>query len=55
MLIDDHEETDKGKIKGQLVLEHISGFCKTFKKIIIISVSLLHSNLLIYKLLYIQK
>ena len=27
------EEVNKGKIKGQLALEHIFGFCKTFKKI----------------------
>ena len=28
-----HEEVNKSKIKGQLALEHIFGFCKTFKKI----------------------
>ena len=35
MLIDNHnnvgQEVNKGKIKGQLPLEHIFGFCKTFK------------------------
>ena len=37
MLIDNHniagQEVKKGKIKGQLPLEHIFGFCKTFKKV----------------------
>ena len=37
MLIDNHNivghEVNKGKIKGQLSLEHIFGFCKSFKKI----------------------
>ena len=34
ILINNHaEEINKGKIKGQLALEHIFGFCKTFKKI----------------------
>ena len=34
MLIDDHTVvTKKGKIKGHLPLEHLFGFCKTFKKI----------------------
>ena len=34
ILINNHaEEKNKGKIKGQLPLEHIFGFCKTFKKI----------------------
>ena len=34
ILISNHaEEVNKGKIKGQLALEHIFGFCKTFKKI----------------------
>ena len=33
-LIDNHAtEANKGKIIGQLPLEHIFGFCKTFKKI----------------------
>ena len=36
MLIDNHniagQEVNKGKIKGQLALENIIGFCKTFKK-----------------------
>ena len=27
------DEVNKGKIKGQLPLEHIFGFCKSFKKI----------------------
>ena len=26
-------EVNKGKVKGQLALEHIFGFCKAFKKI----------------------
>ena len=37
MLIDNHDilgqEVNKGKIKGQLSLENIFGFCKSFKKI----------------------
>ena len=34
MLIYTHTvEADKGKIVGQIPLEHIFGFCKTFKKI----------------------
>ena len=37
MLIDNHnvvgQEVNKGKFKGQLPLEHIFGFCKSFKKI----------------------
>ena len=28
MLINDHEAANKGKLKGQLALEHISGFFK---------------------------
>ena len=37
MLIDNHntpgQEVNKGKIRGQLALENIFGFCKSFKKI----------------------
>ena len=34
MLITNHEEnSNRGKIKGQLPLEHMFGFCKTFKKV----------------------
>ena len=34
MLIANHENgPNRGKIKGQLPLEHIFGFCKTFKKV----------------------
>ena len=34
MLIDNHEaDANRGNIKGQLALEHIFGFCKTFKKV----------------------
>ena len=33
MLIQDHAEANRGKIKGHLRLEHIFGFCKTFTKI----------------------
>ena len=35
MLINIHIEANRGKFKGQLLLEHVFGFCKTFKKIII--------------------
>ena len=30
MLINNHTEANRGKFKGQLPLEHIFGFCKTF-------------------------
>ena len=33
MLINNHIEANRGKIRGQLLLEDIFGFCKTFKKI----------------------
>ena len=33
MLINNHDLANKGKIKGQLPLEHIFGFCKSFEKI----------------------
>ena len=34
MLIANHEnDPNRGKIKGQLPLEHIFGFCRTFKKV----------------------
>ena len=33
MLIDNHTDANKGKIKGYLFLEDIFGFCKTFKKV----------------------
>ena len=33
MLINNHVLANKGKIKGQLPLENIFGFCKSFKKI----------------------
>ena len=33
MLITNHEDANRGKIKGQLPLEHIFGFCKSFKKV----------------------
>ena len=32
MLINNHIEANRGKIRGQLLLEDIFGFCKTFKK-----------------------
>ena len=35
ILINNHaQEANKGKIKGPLLLEHVFGFCKTFKKIL---------------------
>ena len=34
MLINNHDLANKGKIKGQLPLENILGFCKSFKKIL---------------------
>ena len=33
MLIDNHTDANKGRIKGYLYLEDIFGFCKTFKKV----------------------
>ena len=34
MLINNHEQVaNRGEIKGQLALEHIFGFCQTFKKV----------------------
>ena len=33
MLIDNHNDPNKGKIKGSLYLEDSFGFCKTFKKV----------------------
>ena len=33
MLIDNHTDANKGKIKGYFYLEDIFGFCKTFKKV----------------------
>ena len=33
MLIKNHAAANRGKIRGQLLLEDIFGFCKTFKKI----------------------
>ena len=33
MLIDNHTDPNKGKLKGYLCLEDIFGFCKTFKKV----------------------
>ena len=32
MLITNHEDANRGKIRGQLPLEHIFGFCKTLKR-----------------------
>ena len=33
MIINNHADANKGKIKGYLYLEDIFGFCKTFKKV----------------------
>ena len=33
MLLNNHTEANRGKIKGYLYLEDIFGFCKTFKKV----------------------
>ena len=33
MLINNHTDANKGKIKGYLYLEDIFGFCKTFEKV----------------------
>ena len=32
MLFNNHTEANRGKIKGHIPLEHVFGFCKTFKK-----------------------
>ena len=33
ILVNNHTDANKGKYKGELALEHIFGFCTTFKKI----------------------
>ena len=33
MLINNHTDANKGKLKGYLILEDIFGFCKTSKKV----------------------
>ena len=33
MLLNNHTDANRGKIKGYLYLEDIFGFCKTFKKV----------------------
>ena len=33
MLIDNHLDANKGKIKGYLYLEDVFGFCKSLKKV----------------------
>ena len=33
MLINNHTDANKGKIKGNLCLEDIFGYCKSFKKV----------------------
>ena len=33
MLVNDHDEDKRGKIKGQLYSEHKFGLCRSFKKI----------------------
>ena len=33
MLINNHTDANKGKIKGCLYLKNLSGFCKAFKKV----------------------
>ena len=33
MLLNNHTDANKGKIKGYLYLEYIFGFCKTFEKV----------------------
>ena len=33
MLVNNHTDANKGKIKGYLYLEDIFGFCQTFKRV----------------------
>ena len=33
MIIDNHTDANKGKIKGYLYLEDVFGFCKTFEQV----------------------
>ena len=33
IFIINHDASNKGKVKGELALEHIFGFCKTSKKL----------------------
>ena len=55
MLITNHEAANRGKIKSQLPLEHIFGFCKTFKKVTKNQDFVSHLKLLIYKIVFIQQ
>ena len=54
MLIDNHTDANKGKIKGYLYLEGIFGFCRTFNKVTKIWDFTLCLKQLTYKILYIQ-
>ena len=54
MLIDNHIDANKGKIKGYLYLEDIFGFCKTFKKVTKNLGFHLMLKQLTYKILYIH-
>ena len=45
----------KGKLKGQLALEHVFGLCKTFEKIEKISDFIKHLKQLIFKIIYSQQ
>ena len=55
MLIDSHTmPVNRGKVKGQLPLEHVIGFCKTFKKITKILGFHITIKKMIYKILFSQ-
>ena len=56
MLFTNHEEdANRGKIKGQLPLEHVLGFCKIFERLQKISDFVSHLKQQIYKILSIQQ
>ena len=54
MLINNHTDANKGKIKGYLFLKDISGFCKTFKKVTINLGFILRLRQMSHRILYIH-
>ena len=54
MLINNHTEDNRGKMKGLLPLEHIFGFCKTFERILLFLVFISHSKQMNCRIFYSQ-
>ena len=54
MLINNHTDANRGKIKGYLYLEDIFGFCKTFKKVTKNYDFIFNLKQMIYRILYIH-